>query len=327
MSMPITPATPDPQAPAAVPEGGAAPASQPAAPPAQEPTTVHPAWDKALENIPELWQKGIREQITATEAEHQKAIEQARQGSVPESWRDLYTQAQQAGLSPDDFVNSYNGQQQLYQALQEDPDQFLADIQGEIDRQVAAGQLSRKAGERAKAQAESDVEELLTPEQQELQELRSRLDQRDQREQQQQLTAQQQQIQDQANDYAEQFVDTVMNYFDADPNLAGAGAQTRNTVAVIASSLIDADTTGTLTFEQATHAAMNQLRESVGLQQLTFAQAQQQAAGAPNPAAAIGGGTANFPAQQPKTFDLTTPEGRDQRDEWLVGEAKRLAQG
>lgn len=321
---------PDPNTPPANEPAGAAPASQPAAPANQPPAAppeeaaVHPAWNQALEGLPPLWADRVKQQIRTTETEHQRALEQARTGSVPDSWKELYDQAEQAGLSPEDFINSYNGQQTLYDQLRTDPDQFLEDMKTEIDRQVQAGVLTRAQGRQAHADAAAAAagagagDDLLTPEQIQLQELQ----QWRQNQEQQQLTAQQQWEQDQVWENAQQegetFVDTVHAAFDNDPNLAGASGLTRQTVAQIAAGLIDADQTGRLSYEQAVGAAMDQLRESVGLQQLSFpgqAPAQQQAV---NPLAAIGGGTQGFQSQQPAAFDIKTAEGRDARDAALV---------
>jgi hypothetical protein len=310
---------------------GAAPASEPAAPAAQPaepaaPAAVHPAWDKALEGMPDLWANRIKEQVRTTETEHQKAIEQARTSSVPDSWRDLYSQAEQAGLTPEQFIDAYNGQQTLYEQLRTDPDQFLEDMRTEIDRQVAAGVLTRAQGREAHAaanQAAANAEDLLTPEQIELQQLRERLDQRDQQEQTFAQQQQQQQILEQAEQEGASFVQTVHDAFDGDPQLAGASAVTRQTVAQIAAGLLDADSTGRLSYEQAVQAGMNQLRESVGLQQLSFP-GQQQNAAQPNAAAAIGGGSSGFQNQQPTTFDLKTQEGRDARDQALVAQIEAM---
>lgn len=324
---------PDPNTPPANEPAGAAPASPPAAPanqPPAEETPVHPAWNQALEGMPPLWADRIKAQIRTTETENQRALEQARGASVPDSWKELYDQAEQAGLSPEDFINSYNGQQTLYDQLRTDPDQFLADMKTEIDRQVQAGVLTRAQGRQANADAVAAVagagDDLLTPEQIQLQELQ----QWRQNQEQQQLTAQEQwqaeQVQQIADQEAGSFVDTVHAAFDNDPQLAGAGGVTRQTVAQIAAGLIDADATGRLSYEQAIQGAMNQLRESVGLEQLSFpsqAPSQPGQQQLPNPLAAIGGGTQGFQSQQAASFDIKTPEGRDARDQALVAYIKQ----
>lgn len=306
--------------PAATPDAGAG-AGTPPAPAPNEPPAVHPAWDKALEGIPELWQKPVREQIKATEAEYQRAIEQARQGGVPEDWRGLYQQAQEAGLSPDDLVNGYISQQNLLQAMVEDPDQFVADISAQIDQAVAAGQLTRKEGaalkrDAAGAAAEAGGDDLLTPEQKQIQELQQRIEARDQREAQQQqewaTQQQQQEMQQIADEEAGSFIDAVMNAFDTDPQLAGAEAGTRQIAAQVANGLLDADQTGTLSYEAAAAQAIAMLRTQLGWGGAPAPQGQ------PSAAQAIGGGGTAPLGQQPAKFDLSTPEGREQRDAALV---------
>lgn len=312
---------PNTPAPAAAPDAGAG-AGTPPAPAPNEPPAVHPAWDKALEGIPELWQKPVREQIKATEAEYQRAIEQARSGGVPEDWRGLYQQAQEAGLSPDDLVGGYIAQQNLLQAMVEDPDQFVADISAQIDAAVAAGQLTRKEGaalkrDAAGAAAEAGADDLLTPEQKQLQELQQRIDARDQWEAQQQqewaTQQEQQQMQEIADQEAGNFIDAVMSAFDNDPALAGAAAGTRQIAAQVANGLLDADPTGSLSYEAAAAQAIALLKEQLGWQGAPGGQQ-----GQPSAAQAIGGGGTAPLGQQPAKFDLSTPEGRDQRDAALV---------
>jgi hypothetical protein len=306
----------------------------PAAGTATEPAGVHPAWDQALANIPEAWQKPIRDQIAAQERESQRALEQARGASVPESWKGLFEEAQQAQLSPEDLVNAYNGQQQLYAAMMSDPDQFLADIHEQIDQAVAAGQITRKAGAQAKANATAqvtdavnDADELLTPEQQQLRDLQAWKDQQEQAAQsyqEQQAAFQQQQI---ADNEAQTFIDTVHNAFDSDPALAGANAATRQIAAQVASGLIDSDPTGRLTYDQAIGAALNQLREQLGWQGAPVP-AENVQPQVPNLAAAIGGGTQGVPTQGAAQFDLKTQDGRDARDAALVAAIEQMnAQG
>lgn len=325
----------DPNAQAAEPAGAApaeqpaAPAAQPAAPAEQPPAAVHPAWDKALEGLPPIWADRLKDQIRTTETEHQRALEQARTASVPDTWRDLYQQAAQAGLSPEDFINSYNGQQTLYEQLRSDPDQFLDDMRSEIDRQVQAGVLTRAQGRQAHADANAaaaaaGAEELLTPEQQKIAELEQWKNNFEQSQLTQQQQYQQQQIIEQAEQEGETFVDTVHAAFDNDPQLAGASAVTRQTVAQIAAGLIDADQTGSLSYAQAVQAGMNQLRESVGLTQLSFPGQAPAQPGQPNPAAAIGGGGSGFQQQAPAAFDLKTQEGRDARDAALVAKIQEM---
>lgn len=309
-------------APAAAPDAGAG-AGTPPAPAPNEPPAVHPAWDKALEGIPDLWQKPVREQIRTTEAEYQRALEAARQGGVPDDWRGLYQQAQEAGLSPEDLVNGYISQQNLLQAMVEDPDQFVADISAQIDAAVAAGQLTRREGaalkrDAAGAAADAGADDLLTPEQKELQELRQRIDQREQAEYQAQQQWQTQQAQQEMEQIAEgeaqDFIGAVHDAFDSDPQLAGASAATRQIAARVADGLLNSDTTGTLTNEAAVAQSIALLREQLG-----WSGAPAPAGGAqPNIAAAIGGGSGAPLGQQPPKFNTATPEGREERDAALV---------
>src|SRR6478735_3051269 len=104
MSDSFTPATPEPSAPAATEQPPAQPAESNAG---VESTTVHPAWDKALQGIPEPWQAPIREQIQRSDAEARAAIEKARAESTPAEWRQLVEQAQQYNLTPDEFIEAY----------------------------------------------------------------------------------------------------------------------------------------------------------------------------------------------------------------------------
>lgn len=313
---PITPA------PAAAPDAGAG-AGTPPAPAPNEPPAVHPAWDKALEGIPDLWQKPVREQIRTTEAEYQRALEAARQGGVPDDWRSLYAQAQEAGLSPDDLVNGYISQQNLLQAMVEDPDQFVADISAQIDAAVAAGQLTRREGaalkrDAAGAAADAADDDLLTPEQKRINELQQRLDARDQAElqaQQQWQTQQQQEEMEQvAFEEAQTFIGAINDAFDTDPQLAGASPATRQIAARVADGLLNSDPTGTLSYDAAAAQSIALLREQLG-----WTGTPAPAGGAqPNIAAAIGGGNGAPVGQQPPKFDTSTPEGRDARDAALV---------
>lgn len=308
-------------APAAAPDAGAG-AGTPPAPAPNEPPAVHPAWDKALEGIPELWQKPVREQIRTTEAEYQRALEQARQGGVPDDWRGLYQQAQEVGLTPDELAQAYIAQQNLYQSMVEDPDQFLADITAQIDAAVAAGQITRKEGAALKRDATNAADaagdDLLTPEQKQIQELQQKIQQREQWEAQQaqewQIQQQEQEMQQIADEEADSFVETVMSAFDNDPQLAGASAATRQIAAQVASGLLDADPTGTLSYEAAAAQSIALLREQLGWSGAPAPQGGQQ----PNIAAAIGGGSGAPVTQQQPKWDTSTPEGRDARDAQLV---------
>lgn len=333
MSFPNAAPTPEPAA-AAAPDAGAAPA-QPAAPapsaPAeqQQAAAVHPAWDQALGNIPEGWQGPIREQIRVQEAEFQKELEKARSGGVPEDWRGLYDQAHQLGLSPQELVEAYNGQQQLYQQMVADPDGFLDSLRSEIDQAVQQGLITRKQAAQIDAQAQAQVDaaagaDLLTPEQQQIQALQARLDQRDQQEltERQQYAQQQQfeQMQQAAADEAQNFVAAVHDAFDTDPQLAGAKPEVRQIAAQVASGYLDADTTGQLTYATAIQQALAQLRQQLGWGGAPAPlQGQQQAA---SPAAAIGGGVNGAPAAAPQQWDLKTREGKDARDAALVAAIK-----
>lgn len=170
-------------APAAVPTqapAGAGPADE------QTPQPVHPAWDNALKGIPDAWQAPIREQIKVTEREMQAAVEKARAESTPQEWRDLVEQATAEGLTPDEFIDAYNGRIDMQRRISENPDGFLSELTAFIDEQVAAGHLTRAEGVAAKKDAKSvvgddDDDLFATPEAKKLAELQKRLDESDER--------------------------------------------------------------------------------------------------------------------------------------------------
>lgn len=218
MTDPIPQSAPAPAAPP--PSAEAAPAPQAApAPAATTPEggggaqAVHPSWDRALQGIPDAWQAPIRAEIANMEREHQKALEQARQGSVDPQWRALIEEAQQYNLGPDQFAEAYNGQEDMRARLLEDPDGFVSDITAFIDQQVAAGALTRKQGQEAKAQAQAagaaagaDTDLFETPEAKQISELQQRLDAQDAARRAEEEQRQQQAAAQEAEQYANQFM-------------------------------------------------------------------------------------------------------------------------
>lgn len=224
----------DPQIPAAPVVEPAAPA-EPAAPEAPVDYTAHPVWGKAVEAVPDVLRGPLYEAIKTSEREAQKAIESARGTDIPQDWRELAAEAQQAGLSVDDLAAAYRGQAALAELMRTDPDAFVSELSGQIDQLVASGQLTRREGAQAKQQAQqaadaagagggeqlyqSDVER-------ELAELKQWREQQQAAEQQRQLEAQQAQ---QAEQIRQQEEAESNAYFDAfDREMEAAGIMQRN---------------------------------------------------------------------------------------------------
>jgi hypothetical protein len=259
---------------------------------------VHPAWDKALEAVPDVIRKPIIEQIRTSEREHQAAIEAARTGSVEPEWRDFTAAAKGMGLTTAQLADAYNSQTALQQAIVDDPDAFEAQLHDQIEEMVSSGQLTRKQGQQAHAQAAGVDGELLTPEQQEIAELRQLIQQNEARWDGVDAALDSQAEQEAADEYGQQFLSDLNHdmgaAFGVDVNgRATASQESMLAVARIAASILDSDATEQITNQQAI---------AEGVRQLTMAAVQ---FGAPAPAGQpvratfpVGGGT-NGTVQQP----------------------------
>lgn len=161
------------------------------APPAAAPETpvdysAHPVWSKAVEAIPEVLRGPLYETIRSTEAETQKAIEKAREETVPAEWRELAAEAKQAGVTVEQLVEAYRGQALLSEQMSTDPDGFIAEITSNVEQLIASGQLTRKQGAEAirgaQAAAAEQTDDLLSPEAKQLRELQAWKEQQEQKE-------------------------------------------------------------------------------------------------------------------------------------------------
>lgn len=164
------------------------PTTEPATPP------VHPVWESALKMLPEELRPALAAEIKKAEAESQKAIEKARESSLPPEWAEFANASQAVGASPQELRAAYNAMI----GLQEDPLRFQAAINDTIEQMVASGQLTRKEGQEVKAELGSGntdaLEEFLTEEQKEIRDLKAwRAQQEAMSAQQQEQVARQQQ--------------------------------------------------------------------------------------------------------------------------------------
>lgn len=225
----------DPQIPAA-------PVVEPAAP---EPTpdapadyTAHPVWGKAVEAVPDVLRGPLYEAIKTSEREAQRAIESARGTDIPQDWRELAAEAQQQGLSVEDLAAAYRGQAALAQLMQSDPDAFVAELSGQIDQLVASGQLTRRQGAAAKAEAQQVAdqaggEQLYTSDtERQLAELKAWKEQQEQAEQQRQLEAQQAQQAEQIRLQEEAESNAYFDAFDREMEASGLMARNASTGAL-----------------------------------------------------------------------------------------------
>jgi len=302
MSDPIAPTTTEPAAPAA---------------PAEEEWKARPEWEEALAVVPDGLRGNLYKQIRTSEAEAQKAVEAARQGSVEPQWREFTDLAKGAGVDPATLIESYN----IRQAMLQDPQKFYNDLKREIDAAVATGALTPAEGAAATAQAQqqaSDATDLKTPEQERMDALEARLGQMTEAQQAQyqaQVEAQQNQA---ATAYYDEFTRTVEKTF-TDAGYGAASPETKIAVMRMADSALNGDITDTLTLQQAVGGAFNAL--------LKFRDTQ---AGAPAAAAAaqagqvpppVGGGRGvAAPAPQKFTDNL---DGKKARIEAMLEEGRR----
>jgi hypothetical protein len=236
----------------------------------------HPSWNSTLEMFPDGPQReALLSQIRESDTNSQKAIETARSNAAPEDWRGLIDAASEAGLTPDELGQAYNQLDEMRESIAADPDAWLTGMHAEIDRAVAAGQLTRAAGAAAHREAnaaanEDDTVDLDTPEQQRLAKLQERLDAQEQRweqEEQRRQQAEQEQFdrENQADTerQTQEFVQTFDGAFEADPVLKQVEPETRFIVANHAINLMASNPD--LTAEKATSEAINQFRTHFGL--------------------------------------------------------------
>jgi hypothetical protein len=311
---PAAPAAPPPAPPA----GPAADAPAPAAgAPAPTDYTTHPVWKDALAPIPEMLQGPIVETIRRSEAEAQKAIEAARNQAMPQDWAGIVEEARQAGVTPEDLVAAYQGQNAMAQLLRTDPDKFISDLQAQVDQMVAAGQITRKQGQQAVADAQqaADQQALLTPEQQKIAELEAWKQQEEQRRKDEQTR---QQEEEQRRQHEAQLEADAERFFDSFDNvMLGEGLAVRDASgAVVAAEGVNPQTLQLIAEIAAQQVDANpRLDPATALRQATANMRQQfeAAGGRLGPAVAgatpVIGSSAALPSanagvpQQPKTME------------------------
>jgi polyhydroxyalkanoate synthesis regulator phasin len=241
-------------------------------PAAVEPAPLHPAWEQALEAIPDMLRPAIVDQIRKSDFEANKAIEAAR-GTIDPAWQSFLADAQGAGATPGDLINSWNAAQELVR----DPLTFQKNLNTRIDQLVAMGQLTRAEGQQAKQEVAGEVSQELgnldTPEAKRIADLEKQIADLSGTVQQDLSAREQQQIDQQAQAYGDRFFAEVASQFAADPALANAAQQTQVVVAQLADKKIELDPTGTLTEAQAIAASIRELK-AWGNQQQPAAQQQ-----------------------------------------------------
>lgn len=277
----------------------------PAAPPADDQFVVHPAWEKAMEAVPDVIRGPIVNQIRETEREHQKALETARQSSIEPTWAEFVNQAKSGNVAPDELIDSYNNQQALRQLINDDPDAFEATLHDNIEQMVAAGQLTRKQGTQAHQSIQGDGGELLTPEQQEIADLKRALAENDARWAGVDEAIDSQAEAAEAEQYGQQFISDMnsdlITTFGENPSIPGEPNISPNAqlaVARIAASIMDSDDTETITNQQAIAEGIRQLQsiaQGFGGQAPAAAQGRQ--------VLPVGAGTNGLPAPEPVQFD------------------------
>jgi len=308
-----------------------APAAEPAA--AAEPTALHPAWEKALEAVPEYLRTPVIEQIRRSEVEAQSAIQAAR-GSIEPQWQELLTAARAAGVSPQELKVAWDSAQ----AIRSDPQAFAESLNKRIEELVADGTLTPRQGAAAKAEAAGAASDaagaaiddpLLSPDaqkliklEQELEDLRNGLTTE---RQQQQQAALEQQRQQQQQAWGDQFFATVDTEFQYEQRMAAATTpeakaavhNTRIALARLADTYLEADQTGTLTeaaaIKQAV-AVLQQAQQTIATPAAAPA-AQQQVQQIP-----VGGGSASVAARPSQKFT-----SEDEREKAMLEEAARFA--
>jgi hypothetical protein len=267
----LTPA-PTPSDPAPAPDATASGAGSSDAP------AVHPAWERAVAHIPEAYRGPVYEGFREADREAQAAIEKARQQATPQDWAPLLEEAKKAGLSPQDLIEAYNGRLDFMQELYSDPDKFISGLNELIDREVAAGNMTRRQA----AQARQDVADAAngddpifeSPEAKEIAELKAWRKQQEEQQTAAQQAEQARRAEEAANQQAQQVADEFMSTFDQQLiangfRAAGAnGGQSTDVlpapllqqIAYTADALLDANPGATA--EQAITAAIKQFRDS-----------------------------------------------------------------
>lgn len=222
---------------------------------------VHPSWEKALEAIPDMLRGPVIEQVRTSERESQSAIEKARAEATPAEWRALAADAADNGITVEELVSNYNSALSFREQLQADPDAFLASLSTEIDGLVASGQLTRKEAAAARKDLEATAE-ILSPDQERIRTMQAQLDQQEQRWADRDDQASSIQQAEAADAYVNEFFTAFDARMDAN-GLAGVNEDTKAAVARIADSILTADTSDTITSEQAIDEGIRQLVQSV----------------------------------------------------------------
>ncbi len=229
---------------------------------------LHESWVKAFDDagIPDLMRKPLADQIRRSEAAANKRIEELSQRQMPEDWAELYQQAQAAGITPQQFVEDYNGAR----GIQADPVGFMVAMRDQIDAMVARGEMTAYEGYQAKqnaaasanGQAAADGEPgWESPQDAELRQLREQLaqvqqgqtqfiSQQQQREQQQQEAWEAQQ----AEAYASQAADQLIGMAEA-AGFSREDQQSLQVIGAIASSYIEQGLPVDQAFQQAVNLA------------------------------------------------------------------------
>ena len=297
---------------------------------ADEPYTLHPAWESAMEVVPELVRGPLIEQIRKSERESQKAIETARGGGVAPEWQAFMGEAQAGGINPTDLVDAWNAAA----AIREDPMSFARDLNARITELQKSGQITSAQAQQARAEGAAAIEDAIDPnstpletaEAKQIRDLQARLDDRDQRETQQQQEQRQAtedyQIQQEADAYAVNFRNELYAQLEGAGYTENAGTlneQIVTAVGRIAASALEGDPTGTLSAQAAVSSALQTLISISGGPQAVAA-----APGiAPRTQYPVGGGRPGVAAAAPQSFtnDL---EGKKAREAAMMAEAAKI---
>lgn len=296
----------------------------------EEPYTLHPAWESAMEVVPDLVRGPLIEQIRKSERESQKAIETARGGGVAPEWQAFMGEAQAGGINPTDLVDAWNAAA----AIREDPMSFARDLNARITELQKSGQITSAQAQQARAEGAAAIEDAIDPnstpletaEAKQIRDLQARLDDRDQRETQQQQEQRQAnedyQIQQEADAYAVNFRNELYAQLEGAGYTQAAGTlneQIVTAVGRIAASALEGDPTGTLSAQAAVGSALQTLISISG-----GPQAVAPAPGiAPRPQYPVGGGRPGVAAAAPQSFtnDLA---GKKAREAAMMAEAAKI---
>lgn len=283
-----------------------------------EEAAIHPAWETAMEAVPDMIRGPLIAQIRKSDRESQQAIESARAGSVDPEWKSFFDGAREANLSPREITDTYNAAL----AIREDPIAFAKDLNAAINAGVKSGQFTQEQADQLKQQGAATIADAVdgeqfgsmkTADQTRMDELQARLDAQDQRQQAQFEQQSEQEVQADAQQYAVHFFNELDGQMTA-AGFVGVTPETRAAVARIADSALNGDQTNTLTPQAAISHAISALKN--------FGQP---AKGPVGPAIQmpIGGGNTSVGAV-PATKFGNDRAGKDAREAAMMAEAARV---